>query len=256
LNPRIMDGKVESGIPGLDELLNGGFPVGGTYVILGESGTGKSILSLEFLVNGAVKYDEPGVYIMLEEDKERMISNMKAFGWDLAKLEQEKKLEIVPYIRSIVGDVESSFEKSMLAGEQGRVEQLRQYLTMDSLFKEIEDCVERIGAKRVVIDPLTIVTLLASEEVVARMQILWLVEKLKKLNVTTIATIEQGVSYWMDCVFLTDGAVYLMLKEKEGMYERGLMVRKVRGTSHDTSVRPFKITEEGVKVYPEEVVFS
>ncbi len=251
-----MDGRVKSGVAGLDELLNGGLPEGGTYVVLGESGTGKSILSMGFLYNGAVEYGEPGVYIMLEEDRERVISNMKGFGWDLKKLEDDGKLRIIPYIKSIVGDVESTFEKGASGEDQKRVEQLRQYLTVDSLYREIAENCRSIGAKRVVIDPLTVVTLLANSEVVARMQIIWLVEHLKKLDVTTLATVEEGIGYWRDSMFLSDGVIYMMMREKDGMFERGMMVRKVRGTSHDSGVRPVKITEEGLKVYPEEVIFK
>ncbi|MBD3387825.1 MAG: hypothetical protein GF416_02145 [Candidatus Altiarchaeales archaeon] len=247
--------RVKSGIPGLDDLLNGGFPLGGMYVILGQAGTCKTILSTAFLRNGAVNFNEPGVYIMLEENKERMMSHMMDFGWDLAQLESEGKLKVIPYVRSIVGDVDATFENSMMSGSAGRVSQMRQYLTVDSLLKEITDTCKSIGAKRVVIDPINVVTLLSESQVIARMQIIWLLENLRKLDVTVLATVEEGVGYWEDTMFLSDGIVHLTLKERDGIHERGIMIRKIRGTSHDTSIRPVKIDEGGMRVYPEEVIF-
>ncbi|MFH1055445.1 MAG: ATPase domain-containing protein [Candidatus Altiarchaeota archaeon] len=249
-----MDGKCESGITGLDELLGGGFPAGGTYAIAGASGTGKSILSFEFLINGAVKFNEPGVCILLEEDRERMLSDLRGFNWDVRKLETAGKLKVIPYIKSIIGDVEATFESSMLSGEDGRANKLREYLTVDSLFKEVEQSCRTIGAKRVVIDSLTAITLLAENQLVARMQTLWLIEKLRKLNVTTLVTVEEGISYWNDMLFLCDGIVSMMLRERSGIFERGLLIEKMRGTAHDTGVRPLKITPDGVTVYPNEVI--
>jgi len=249
-----MDERVKSGVPGLDELLGGGFPAGGTYVILGNSGTGKSILSTQFLYNGIVKFNEPGVYIMLEEDKERMISNMRRFGWELDKLEQEGKLRIVPYIKSIVGDIDATFDKGIVPGEHERVDMLRQYLTVDSLYREVKQSCETIGAKRVAIDPMTSLTLLSKSEVDVRTQLIWLMEKIRKLKVTTLATVEEGIGYWRDTLFLCDGVVYMILKEKEGIFERGIVIEKMRGTSHDTSVRPLKISNEGIRVYTSEIL--
>jgi KaiC/GvpD/RAD55 family RecA-like ATPase len=249
-----MDDTVRSGIPGLDELLGGGFPAGGTYVVVGYSGTGKSILSLEFLCNGASMYGEPGVYVILEEQKERMLANMRSFGWNIEKLEAEGKLRIVPYTKSIMGDVEATFEKGMMSGDHERLDRMRQYLTVDSLFQEIEQTCRSIKARRVVIDSFTVITLLGDNQVVSRMQLLWLIEKLRRLNVTTLATIEEGIGHWRDMLFLCDGIVYMMLKEKEGIFERGLVVEKMRGTAHDTGIRPLKIGKDGIIVYPTEVM--
>jgi KaiC/GvpD/RAD55 family RecA-like ATPase len=251
-----MNDRARTGIPGLDEMLGGGFPTGGTYLVVGHSGTGKSILSFEFLYNGAVTFNEPGVYVILEEDKERMMHNMRDFGWDVEELEAQGKLRIVPYTKSIMGDVEATFEKGILSGEKDRSDRLRQFLTVDSLLREIEHSCQSIGAKRVVIDSLTVITLLTETQLMSRMQLLWLLEKLRKLNVTTIATLEEGIGFWKDMLFLSDGIVYMMMREKGGIFERGIVAEKMRGTRHDTGVRPFKISEKGIKVYPNEVVIS
>jgi len=249
-----MRSRVETGITGLDELLNGGFPAGGTYAIVGGCGTGKSILCMQFLYNGAIKFNEPGVYILLEEEKERMMSNMSGFGWEIERLEKENMLKIVPYTKSLLGDIDATFDKNMVDGDTDRINQLRQNLTMDSLFKEVEHNCQKTGAKRVVIDSLTVITLLTSTQLMARMHLLWFIEKLRKLNITTLVTIEEGVGYWSDALFLLDGIVYMMLKERGGIMERGIVVEKLRGTPHDTGVRPFKIASDGIRVYPREVI--
>ncbi|MFH0862251.1 MAG: ATPase domain-containing protein [Candidatus Altiarchaeota archaeon] len=249
-----MDARVKTGIPGLDELLGGGLPAGGTYVVVGGSGTGKSILSFEFLYRGALDYNEPGVYVTLEEDKDRLLANMGLFGWDAAAMQAQGKLRIVPYTRSVMGDVEATLEKGMMAGDHERIGRMRQYLTVDSLYREIEQNCRATGARRVVIDSLTVLTLMADTQLVSRMQLLWLLEKLKKLNITTIATLEEGIGYWHDLTFLADGIIYLSMREKAGIFERGLLIGKMRGTSHDAGIRPFRITDKGITVYPNEVI--
>jgi len=246
--------KLKTGMPGLDELIDGGLPAGGIYGIVGSSGTGKSIFSIEFLYNGAENYNEPGVCIILEEDKDRMIANMREFGWDLKRLEDASKLRIIPYTKSIVGDVEATFDKGIFFGQGKRMESMRQYLTVDSIYREIEQSCKSIGAKRVVIDPLTSIMLLTDNQITSRIQFLWLVQKLRRLNVTTLAVIEEGIGYGQDILFLCDGIVNLIRREKDGMYERGIVIEKIRGSAHDTSIRPFKITKDGIKVYPREVV--
>lgn len=249
--------RVKTGIEGLDILLNGGFPRFGTYAVLGFSGTGKSILCTQYILNGAIKYDEPGVYILIEEDKERFTENIKTLGWDTETLEKEGKISIIPYSKSLLGEIESSFEKQMLSEDPDHIARVREFLTVDSLYKEIEECVDKIGAKRVVIDSMTIVTLLSNNPLVGRMQIMWLLQKLRKLNVTTVITLEEGISFWKDIPFLCDGTIYMMFKEKDGIFERGLVIEKLRGSGHDTGVRPVKIESPGgLKVYSEELIYS
>jgi KaiC/GvpD/RAD55 family RecA-like ATPase len=249
-----MDERIKSGVTGLDDLLGGGFPNGGTYSVVGHAGTGKSIMCLQFLYHGALDYNEPGVYVILEEDKERVVANMLALGFDIRKLEDAGKMRIIPYTKSLIGDLETTFERGMLSGETERASRLRQYLTVDSLFREIDETVRSIGAKRVVIDSFTALTLLSDNQVMARMQLLWLIDKLRRLKVTTLMTVEENIGFWLDMLFICDGTVRMMLKEKEGVFERGVLVEKMRGTYHDTGVRPFRITTSGIKVYPQEII--
>ena len=248
--------KINSGISGLDELLNGGLPKNGIYAVVGETGTGKTILATQFLYNGAVKYNEPGVYVILEEDKKYFTSNMRNFGWDLEKLEEEGTVKIVPYIKSIIGDVDTSLERGLIGNDVKTIERIRQYLTVNSLFMEIQHECAKLKAKRVVVDPISIITLLTESEVLARMQLISFFESLRMLDVTTLVTVEEGIKYWDDVNFLVDGIINLVMREKSSMFERGIFVRKMRRTAHDTGLRPMKITHEGIRVYPNEVLFK
>jgi KaiC/GvpD/RAD55 family RecA-like ATPase len=250
-----MDERVKTGVEGLDEILHGGFPPGGTYAVLGFPGTGKTILSTAYLVNGAIS-GERGVYVLIEEDRKRFIENLAGISWNLKKLEEDKAIKIIPYVRSIMGDVNASLENELRNTDHTHVERLREYLTVDTLYKQIKEAVDELGAKRLVIDSMTLITMLSENQSSGRLQVMWLIEKLRKLGVTTIITLEEGIGLWRDLLFLCDGVIYMMLKEKEGIFERGLVVEKVRGTDHDTGMRPIKITSEGIKVYSDELFYK
>src|SRR5213594_931285 len=84
--------RTPTGIPGLDKLLNGGLPKGRIILLTGGPGTGKTILSSQFLVNGILDYDENGVYVSLDENKQHVFEEMVDFGWDLPELEHQKRL--------------------------------------------------------------------------------------------------------------------------------------------------------------------
>lgn len=244
--------RLKSGIPGLDTLVQGGMPSNNTYVIVGGQGTGKTTLGAQFIHNGAVEFNDPGVIIILEEDKQHFYRNMLKFGFDFESLEAEGRVKVIPYIRSIIGDIMATLGKNIPLEES---EKIREYLTINSLLMEIEHAVESIGAKRVLVDPLSIITLFSESEARARMQCLVLFQKLRELNATSLVVVEEGISFWEDSLFLADGVFQLLLQEKKGIYERAIVVKKVRGTDHDTGMRPLKITANGVRIYSDEIVF-
>ena len=251
-----MTSKVPTGIPGLDELLNGGLPENGIYVVFGKAGTGKSILSHQFIYSGATEYGDKGVSILLEETKDRIVNNFSGFGWDFDMLEKKGDLKIIPYVKSIVGDVEACFTRDLSKMDSHRLEYMREILTIDSLIRQIEEAVESIDAKRVVIDPISMITLLSESEILTRMQLLSMFEKLRRMDVTTLVVAEEDVGYWKDTLFLSDGIIHTVLKENRGIYERGILLRKMRGTGHDTGVRPIKITDKGIEVKTDEIIMQ
>ncbi|MEF8880086.1 MAG: ATPase domain-containing protein, partial [Candidatus Thermoplasmatota archaeon] len=97
LEKNMMD-RVKTGIDGLDDLVDGGFPKGSFAVVTGGPGTGKTIFGLQFLANGAEKYDENGLFISVEQSTEDVVSQAKQFGWDFDRLENAGKVKIVSLI--------------------------------------------------------------------------------------------------------------------------------------------------------------
>lgn len=237
--------RIKTGIKGLDAVLKGGFPQRGAYVVSGECGAGKSIFTLEFLYRGATEFNEPGVYVNLEERKEKILANSRLFGWDLEKLEREGKFRVIPYIKPISYDMKSYMSNPGL--ESGSRIPLDLF-TFNSLVETIGAAVKEIGARRVVIDPWTAVTLLSSSEVNARMLSLTFFEKLQDLDVTALVVMEEESGYWRQTYFLAQGVIHLDYLNTQGKVYRGLAVRKMRGSAYEEGFFNFNITQKGIDV--------
>ena len=227
--------KARTGISGLDEITMGGIPQGRPTLICGGPGCGKTLFSIEFLVNGATRFNEPGVFLAFEEKAEELTMNVASLGFDLDKLQKEKKLRL-DYVRI----------------ERSEIEETGEY-DLDGLFIRLEHAIDSIGAKRVVLDTienlfagLTNLGILRAE---LRRLFLWLKDK----GVTAIVTGEQGdgnltrhglEEYVSDCVILLDHRVINQIST------RRLRIVKYRGSAHGTNEFPFLIDEEGVTVLP------
>src|SRR5690348_4703942 len=99
--------KSPTGIPGLDEITFGGLPRGRPTLVCGRAGCGKTLFSLEFLVHGAIEYDEPGVFIAFEETAKDLTKNVASLGYDLSELCRRKKL-MIDYIRIERSEIEET----------------------------------------------------------------------------------------------------------------------------------------------------
>lgn len=221
--------RTKTGIKGLDELLSGGFPKESTILLTGGPGTGKTTFCLNYLVGGAVDYKEKGVYISLEENPKRVINNFKSsFSWPLDELIKKKMLKFVK----------------------------AELYDFDKLKILIEDEVEAMQAKRLVIDPTTIISLYFERPLEIRRSIFDLDRTVKKLGCTSLLVCEipegtKGISAFGVEEFVTDGIIIMHYRE-DGRFTRGLSVRKMRATKHDTRVHPIEITKDGIVVYPHE----
>jgi circadian clock protein KaiC len=227
--------KSPTGIPGMDEITGGGLPQGRPTLIAGGAGCGKTLFAMEFLVNGAVHYDEPGVFVAFEENAEELTQNVASLGFDLKKLIKQKKL-IIDYIR-----VESrEFQE---AGEYD----------LDGLFIRLGHAIDAIGAKRVVLDTVEVLFSALPNHAILRAELQRLFRWLKDKGVTAVITAERGEGtmtrfgleeYVADCVILLDHRVI------EQMSTRRLRIVKYRGTLHGTNEYPFLITKDGISVLP------
>jgi KaiC/GvpD/RAD55 family RecA-like ATPase len=224
--------RIKSGIPGLDELIEGGFPESSSIMVSGGPGTGKSIFCLEYLYNGAKEYDEPGVYITLEEGPHNLWWNMQRFKWDLLPLEKANKLKIF------------KFEPSVDMGKD-----------IEGQTRRIVEKAKELDAKRFVIDSITAFSFWIEDVAKIRYAIYILIEELRKLNCTTILTSETlGGKYELSRFgveeFLADGVISLFFVPPH----RLMFVRKMRGTNHSRSLHPIDITDKGFTVNPKEEV--
>ncbi|MEW5996765.1 MAG: ATPase domain-containing protein [Candidatus Micrarchaeota archaeon] len=226
-------GRTPTGISGLDDLLEGGFPEGSFVLLSGTCGTGKSIFGMQFVCRGAER-GEPGVFLSMEEEPERIIKDMSGFDWDIRKQVDEGRLAIAK----------------------------PEIYESDAIKRMIVDSVERTGARRLVIDSFTLLSSYLENPFDIRKMIFDISREIKKLNCTTLSISdmpEGGASYSINGFeeFVSDGVVVLSLAQAgtTGAYTRALLVRKMRATSHSLKMVPFKIEREGIKLYPEAELF-
>lgn len=227
--------KVCSGIKGLDEITDGGLPKGRPTLVCGSAGCGKTLFGMEFLVRGAVEYNEPGVFVSFEETTEELTKNVASLGFDLGALEKKKKIAIdYVYI------------------ERSEIEETGEY-DLDGLFVRLDHEIRSVGAKRVVLDTVEALFSGLPKPDILRAELRRLFRWLKEKGVTTVVTGERGEGtltrhgieeYVSDCVILLDHRV------TEEVSTRRMRIIKYRGSLHGTNEYPFIIGEKGFSILP------
>jgi circadian clock protein KaiC len=227
--------KAPSGIQGLDEITGGGLPRGRTTIVCGGPGCGKTMLGIEFLVRGALQFDEPGVLMAFEETPEDIASNVASLGFDIEDLAAKKKL-FLDYI---------SVEPSEMQ-ETGDYD-------LEGLFLRLQNAVETVGAKRVMFDTLEALFTGFSNPGILRSEFRRLFRWLKDRGLTAVVTAERGEGtltrhgleeYVSDCVVLLDHRI------QDQSSVRRMRIVKYRGTKHGADEYPFLIDERGMSVLP------
>lgn len=227
--------KSLTGIRGLDEITGGGLPAGRPTLVCGGTGCGKTLLAMEFLVHGASEYGEPGVFMAFEETAEELTENVASLGFDLKAL-ISRKLLLIDYVQ-----IESyEFEE---AGEYD----------LEGVFLRLGDSIDKIKAKRVVLDSIEGLFARFSKQAVIREALHRLFRWLKEKGVTVIMTGERGEGlltrynleeYVSDCVISLDHRVL------DQTTTRRLRVVKYRGTTHGTNEYPFLVDKDGISIWP------
>jgi circadian clock protein KaiC len=228
--------KTPTGINGLDEITDGGLPKGRPTLICGEAGCGKTLMSLEFLVRGATEFNEPGVFMAFEEKASELTMNVTSLGFDLDKLQAEKKIRL-DYVHIDRSEIEETGEYNL-----------------EGLFIRLGYAIDSIKAKRVVLDTLENLFSGLTNQTILRAELRRLFQWLKEKGVTAVITGEKGEGrsltrqgleeYVSDCVILLDHRVINQIST------RRLRVIKYRGSLHGTNEYPFLIDEEGISVLP------
>lgn len=234
--------RIKTGINGLDELMEGGFPEGRTVLLSGACGTGKTIFGMQYLYEGAKTYSEPGIYITLDERPELIRQDMKRFGWDLQELEDKNLIQII----------DGSLAKIGLPSEE-EISVSATGFDLDKLLLEIMRLAKRINAKRVVFDSIPALGLNFEKETDVRKAILKISYLLSKTGVTSILTsetIEEKNKYSKYGVeeYVADGVLLMHYAGIGTHSNRTIHIRKMRATKHSEELHPMKITENGIKI--------
>ena len=227
--------KAPTGIDGLDAITHGGFPAGRPTLVCGGPGCGKTILAMEFLVRGALEFDEPGLFVSFEESIEDLYHNFRSFGFDLQGLVEQKKL--------FISHVKLSRTEIVESGE----------FTLDGLFVRLGHGIQQVGAKRVAIDTLESLFSHLADTNALRAEIARLFGWLKDKGMTSVITAEKGSGqltrngleeYVSDCVLTLDHRI------TDQISKRRLRVVKYRGSSHEKDEYPFLIGATGFSALP------
>ena len=227
--------KAPTGIPGLDDITNGGLPQGRPTLVSGGPGSGKTLLGVSFLVNGAQQFAEPGVLMTFEENAQELAQDVRSLGYDLDTLVAQKKL-IVDYIHVDRSEIEETGEYDL-----------------EGLFVRLEHAIKQIGAKRVMLD--TIETLFGGlkDTGILRAELRRLFRWLRDREITAVVTAERGEQMFTRQgleEYITDAVISLDHRVHEQISTRRIRVVKYRGSTHGTNEYPFLINRDGITVLP------
>ncbi|MHB0937528.1 MAG: RAD55 family ATPase [Armatimonadota bacterium] len=221
--------RVFTGIPGLDDLLYGGFLEGDAVLVAGAPGTGKSTLGMQYIYEGIMQYDEPGFFITFEEFPQQIYRDAMNFGWDFRGLEEEDKLKVL-------------------------------FTSPDLMYQDIKrhegifpEMIREIGAKRVVVDSITHFQRLASNSGELREIIYSLINALKREGLTPLLLRELVEGEVLGTVaeeYTADAVVHLTMDRVGAQRMRFLEVLKSRGTRHVAAKSFFTLHDHGITVVP------
>jgi circadian clock protein KaiC len=227
--------KASTGIQGFDDITEGGLPKGRPTLICGGAGSSKTLFAVEFLVRGAMQYQEPGVLMTFEETAEEITQNVASLGFEVKDLIAQKKM-LIDHVHV----------------ERSEIRETGEY-NLEGLFVRLGYAIDSIGAKRVAIDSLETLFTGLTNKAILRAELHRLFRWLKEKSVTAIITAERGngtltrhglEEYVSDCVILLDHRV------NNQFAIRRLRIVKYRGSRHGTDEYPFLIGEHGISVMP------
>ena len=226
--------KCPTGIKGFDEITEGGLPKNRTTLISGSAGSGKTLLGIDFLINGAIQFKEPGVFMSFEETEDELYTDVDSLNLDLQGLVSQNKI-LIEYVILERKDIQETD------------------FNLEGLFVRLENAIDSIGAKRVVLDSIESIFASIKDVGILRLEIKRLFRWLKEKQVTAIVTGEpvqeaytrHGLEqYISDCIILLDNRV------SQQIAIRRIRVVKYRGSKHGTNEYPFVIDSDGLSVIP------
>jgi circadian clock protein KaiC len=226
--------KCPTGIKGFDQITEGGLPKNRITLLCGSAGSGKTLWGIDFLINGAINYNEPGIFMSFEETEDELYNDVASLNLDLQGLVSQNKI-LLEYVLLERRDIQESD------------------FNLEGLLIRLEHAIDSIGAKRVVLDSIESLFAGLTDAGILRLEIKRLFRWLKEKQVTAIITGEPGQGsytrhgleeYISDCIIFLDNRV------NEQISIRRIRVIKYRGSNHGTNEYPFVIDEDGLSVIP------
>lgn len=220
--------RAQTGIPGLDPVIQGGLRRNTVTLVAGGPGSGKTTLGIQYLINGIDTFKENGIYITFEQTRKDIYNIFDQNGWDLLKLEKENKLQILRLTP----------EQTLKILEAGG--------------GTLRDAVESIHASRIVIDSISDLLMLFKADFSRRKFLIDLFELMNKLECTTVVIAEQETDPLKHASQVTeyqvDGVILLYNERIGDIRQRGLEIFKMRGTKHAGRIFPMKLSNQGVSI--------
>lgn len=254
--------RAPTGVEGLDAMLGGGLPQGAVVLLRGGPGAGKTTLSLQFLFEG-LRLGEKGLYVSLEESPEEIIANASQYGWQFEGALASSGLAVRGIRLTRVKDYlksEASQDNWLVSMEGGPGESgISGDFRADAVSSILARLIREAGAKRLVFDSLTMFTGQFEHKVDLHMETLALIRGIMHEGCTTLLTAHQdpgGAHVVTAEEYLPQGVINLHFIQQSGRSLQAIQVLKMRGVPHDRELRPYRIGETGIVVYPNETVLG
>jgi len=239
--------KLSSGLSGLDTMLDGGFNRGRVVLILGEPGTGKTIICSQYLYKGSAELGERTMFIGMNEPKSRFMREMLNLGMDFARLDAEGKFMYVDA---------TEVRKIPETAKVGRIAVGGRELGLVNLLETIQTAIAKFEPSRIALDSMSDLVFRFPTVEERRPVVLDMIETLQGTSATSLLTSEllsTGEERMLQPEeYLAEG-VLLMRTLKKGV--RTIQVLKMRGSKVDTHPRPYVITGRGIEVLASEEVY-
>lgn len=239
--------RIKSGIPGLDEMLEGGLPRNYACDVVGAPGSGKTVMGAQFLYRGATQYGDNGVYVSLEEPTHSIANTMLRFNWNLFDLESQGKLVLLD---ASPHQDQPNAEMKIRGGSVGT-----EKFDLDGLLGAVAHARKNVAAKRCVIDSLMSISSAYTQQAGFRFRLLHFLRALSELELTTLILTESATpiirEYGLDSI-LTNGTLLLHTITENEEVKQVLEIPKMRGVKVQRRTVPYRITQSGFEVKPPE----
>ncbi|MBA3046522.1 MAG: hypothetical protein KKH41_08305 [Candidatus Thermoplasmatota archaeon] len=237
--------RVKSGINGLDELAEGGFPDRTVILLSGPAGSAKSLFGMQYVHNGAMEHGDVGIYVTLEESRDSVLRAAKAYGMDFRALEKGGKIHLLDFgeIRTEM-DLDEELDLGVVS-----------FANLRNLLSKL---LKKTGARRLVIDSISAIGLYYGNQEELRREMFAFCRFLKAENVTSLLITEavENLRTRFDVEqFVADSIISLGYENVDGEYRRTVTIYKMRFTKHEPYKHPFLITKSGIEIDHEEIIY-